>query len=302
MLAFKAALPADDPVLKLDLTQLVRVRLDEEIPECGADSLVQLLRWRLMRFAMAGTAVGALLLVTLWQVAQPAPLGPETRLPQDGAYQTPVQEALGALHEAKAREDLEAAYVTLKARIASHPSDPYTPGALVALADTAFAELAAYEEAAEHYAAYARSYTPDYLMHPEQERIAQIRNLLAEARVDDFAALHTLARLDGPDSFDELEEVIAKYPCGFIAGEAARKMAAIASGDADRAGVDALVAARDRTEHPAARAQLNLEIAAAYAASDGGAAQARSLLEEVATNGGGVFAQVASARLSALSD
>jgi hypothetical protein len=171
-------------------------------------------------------------------------------------------------------------------------------------ADLAFSKLRWYPEALDAYEALRAKHWESFKDDREsKERL----DLLAQARGADsaFTSLHALdvARRDG--SFERLETVVSGYPTTFVASLAAKEMAILSveleqSSNEDVTDIFAMEKALDRCTHPAAIAQLKMELGSLLVIEANDPARARALFQEVAQSDNKKLAQFARASLSEL--
>ena len=254
--ALKAALPDSQPELDRDLSPAILAtigakRLSRRIPVLGP-------AWASVAVAAAALAVVAF--PYLYLSRGTAVLS----APPAAVVLSPVEQAMSQADQMADKRDFASAYRILKEAIGTYPDDPAAAEAQSRGADIAFSELHWYPEAHDDYDRLAKQYPKRFREDPGA--IAR-RDLLAEARTNDFAALYALdaARRHGEEAFAHLEQVISRYPGTFVASLAANDMARLsldASTNTDR--VQAFMAARDRCTDPAARAQLSMELGHVY--------------------------------------
>lgn len=195
------------------------------------------------------------------------------------------------------------AYQALKVALEEYPDAPEAGEAQRLQADIAFAQLHWYPEA---YAAYERLadryYDAVFKSDPESIRR---REMLAEARTNDFASLHALdsALRSTDQQFAALEDVASRYAASYVASEATQKMARVAAG-ADKMPSDqylaALKTAKERCKSPVAVAQLNLEMGRVCAADLHDTGGAREFFDQAAQSANPALAQMALSAIQAL--
>jgi len=210
---------------------------------------------------------------------------------------TPVQMALTEAEALVGLRDYPRAYAVLSEAVAAHPADAYAGEAQARLAGIAYSDLKWYPEAYEAYGALARKYPA-----LAKEAVAvERRDVLAEARVQDYAPLYALdaARRNEADQFAQLEQVVARYPKTFVAGAAASDMARIAAG----ASSDALAAmemAKSRCTNAIAVARLNVEIGHIYLRQRHDPERAKAIYQEAADSANPDVAELAKGALARL--
>jgi hypothetical protein len=210
-------------------------------------------------------------------------------------------EAEKAIEDATAlgeKRDYPAAYRALKGAVETYPEDGAAGEAQRLRAELAFAHLHWYPEAYEDYQTLAESYPA--VFRSSVESVTR-RDLLAEAREQDYASLHALdaARRHAEAPFAQLEQVIARYPATFVASAAAEDLARLAArevpAEEEEAGrhVLAMERARDRCTNPVAWAQLSLELGHIYCREMNAPGKAHECYNEAAESENPVLAQLA---------
>ncbi len=292
-----ASIPTGTPALDRDLLPAVRAAVRETRP---GRSWNLSWRWAGMAAACAVFFVAFGVVVQSMPSHQAAPAA----ITASVASLTPVQQALAETKRLIENRDFPKAYVTLKKAVEAHPEDAAAADAQVQRAGLAYSELHWYPEAYEDYELLAQRYPAEFSSSPES--IAR-RDLLAEAREQDFASLHALdaARRNTSDAFAQLEHVVSHYPGTFVASAAAEDMARVAGeentpGDGSNPHLAAMECARERCVDPVVRKQLEFEIARIYHREMNDFERARQHYQDVASGGDTLLAQAARQSLASL--
>ncbi len=313
-LALKEDIPVCRPVLDHDLLPALKVRLSEVKRQTAPDE--QPARrtapstaggWRLaVSGALCALAVGIFALQTAGpvEIGGVSPQSQETSLAglnEEDAVWTRWEQRLQA-------RDFTGAYQILEEALENEDMPPWAPEARLILADLAYGQLQWYDAAFESYSKVVQNHR--YVLEGE-ERLADVVNrwnMLAEARKNDYASLHALHAATGGASggFEALEDVVARHPGTFVASEAVRAMARIASeehaGEFEDGGdmLAALNAAREVAHHPIVKAQVDYEIGQHHLTRDGDTEKARELLLAVSQSDEEALAERARTSLAVL--
>ncbi len=262
--ALRNSIPVDHPELKLDLTPLIRRRL-EEVPVASGGR----------RLALAlGTASCVVILAALGWNHSGKPSAPGIQVAT--SQNTGAPTALGSLFQETdalvKNGDLASAFRKLSDSVAAHPDDPLAADAQLRLADLAF-DLKRYPEALAATTTLMTRYHSFVAQSPERERhtIAR-RDLLAEAEAVHYATLYALdtARRDRANPYGKLEDVIVGYQNSLVAEEAALDMGKLLLAesasipDSANPRLTAMTLARDRCANPVAVALLEIKIGEIY--------------------------------------
>ncbi|MFA6241582.1 MAG: tetratricopeptide repeat protein [Candidatus Hydrogenedentales bacterium] len=258
------SIPLDRPELKIDLTPLIRRRLEEVPVHSGG-----------RRLALAlGTVSCVLILAALgWNHSGKST---EPGIQIATSQHTGVPTMLGSLFQETdalvKQGDLATAFQKLSDSLAAHPDDPLAADAQLRLADLAF-DLKRYPEALAATTTLMTRYHSFVAQSPERERhtIAR-RDLLAEAEAVQFASLYSLdtARRDRANPLGKLEDVIVGYQNSLVAEEAALDMGKLLLAesatlpDTENPRLTAMTLARDRCSNPVAIALLEIKIGEIY--------------------------------------
>ena len=285
--------PVSQPELDRDLSPAILATIQEERPS----RRIPLFGPAWASVAVAAVALAVVTLPYLYLQRGAAVVA----VPPAAVVLSPVEQAMSQAERLADNGDFASAYRLLKQAIEAHPDDPAAAEAQSRGADIAFSELHWYAEAHDDYDHMARRHPRRFREDPAA--IAR-RDLLAEARTNDFASLYALdaARRHGKEAFAHLEQVIGRYPGTFVASLAAHDMARLsldASGNTDR--IQAFMAARDHCTDPAARAQLSMELGHVYLKDLKQPAKATEQYREAAAAPNAVLARLAEECLSRVS-
>jgi tetratricopeptide (TPR) repeat protein len=287
----------DAPALEYDLAPAVRARLRE-----AAGPVAVGISWR---HAFAGAT--ALLLVGLFSYGLFLANAPSS-MPVDQAglsvataSVSPIQPYLQRAEELVASHDYTGAYQALQEAITTHSDDPAVGDAHLKLAALAFEKLRWYPEADAAYQAVQRNYRDALDRAEDVGTILDRWEMLAEARMVNYASLHELdAALREEGNVEHLQKVMAHYPATYVASTAASHLARTIC---QREGLDdtlvAMERARDHCDDPIAVAQLNLEIAH-ECVKRRDVEKARELYHELANTGTAPVAQLARVSLGSI--
>ena len=310
--ALKEYIPVSRPVLGQDLLPALKRRLSEAELETApsrkplrAPSPVG--EWRLaVSGALCALAVGIFAL----QTAGPLNLGDASpQRPETSATALNDEEAVWThLEQRLQARDFTGAYQVVDAALENENIESRTAEARLILADLAYGHLQWYDAAFESYSEVVQNHR--YVLEAE-ERLADVVtrwNMLAEARKNDYASLHALqaATESARGGFEALEDVVARHPGTFVASEAVRSMARLASDgeigefqDEDDM-LAALNAAREEAHHPIVKAQVDYEIGQHYLARNGDTEKAHELLLSVSQSDEEALAERARTSLAVL--
>jgi hypothetical protein len=288
-------IPVSHPQLDRDLLPQLRRRLEEDKPY--SPKLV----WR-VAFAAAVATVLVVAGISVLYTYKPIPNAGQSQV----AEASPVEHSIERANALMSARDYVAAYRLLGETVATHPNDASAGQAQRLHADIAFAQLQWYPEAHEDYEGLAKNYPALFRTNPDN--CITRRDLLAEARVDDYAPLYALdaARRASGDKFAQLEKVVTRYQKAlFVTALAAEEMARVVArelpaADGQNQHVAAMECARDRCTDPAATARLNLEIGHIYLRELNEPEKARNLYDEVANSANATLADLARESLAEL--
>lgn len=310
--ALKEYVPASRPVLGEDLLPVLKSRLSETQRQSapsekrvGAPSPAG--EWRLVvSAALCALAVG----IFAWQTAGPIGLGGAAPESQE-TYASGVNEEEAVWMQMEQRlqaRDFAGAYQILEEALESENMQPPAAETKLILADLAYDHLQWYEAAFESYSEVVQNHR--HVLEAEERLAAVVTrwNMLAEARKNDYASLHALhAATESADGdFETLENVVARYPGTFVASEAVRAMAHLASesnagafeNDSDM--LAALSAAREHAHHPIVKAQVDYEMGQHHLKQNGDREKARELLLTVSQSDEEALAERARTSLAVL--
>lgn len=254
--AFVALLPRERPELGCDLGPILRRRLSQEPAEVRGWNVGW--RWTVaaaLVLLMAGVGVRQ------WNMPVPYATSPETLAPT-----TPLEEALRLAATFEEQKNYVESYDVLKRAVDAHPREPRAGEAQMRLADIAYSKLHWYDRADQEYRRLVAEYQDTVQASGDWGLVLQRRELLAEARRDDYAALHELdqAGRHPATAFERLEKIIARDSTSEVATQAMNQMLALVTQDAPSSEpqtyLKALQAARDRCSDDRARAKLDFEI------------------------------------------
>jgi len=276
---FTDALPAQSPDLNLDLTPLIRTRLQD----AGHPAPAHRYGWRMAAFSAACVTLIAAFGYTMYQSARPAP----TAGVKVADTLSPVQQALQEAERLVQAGRVTSAYEHLNNVLSSHPDEPLAPQAQRMMADLAYEELQRYEDAQKAYRTYRDAYRTAYTMDPNNQKISRRLDMLAEAEKTNFEPLYAIhrARERGEAALGELEQVVARNPSRFVAEEAMLQMARILAPentDSKDGLLEGLQTARASCSDPLALDQFDYAIGRYLHEEFNDSAAARSHLEQAA--------------------
>ena len=289
-----AAIPDSAPELDVDLVPALR--RTRPIREPVAYGFGRRLAWA---GAVAAAVVGIIAYGLIERVGMPTHKAPThvTSVIKVSAVRHALDEAAASIQD----RDFVGAYRVLREAVEAHPDDPLAGQAQVQCADIAFSELHLYPEAFDAYEAVAMYYP--HVFSTSVESITR-RDVLAEARKEDYASLYALdvARGSVLEQFAEFEKVVARFPQSFVASLAIEEMAQLVGDAATGTGhrVLAMERARDKCTDPIAIARLNIEIGQVYWKELGDPDRARDQFTEVLESENGALVQLARESLASL--
>lgn len=308
----KEYIPVSRPVLEHDLLPALKSRLSETKRQTAPSESTlrapsQPGQWRL---AVSGALCVLALGIFALQTAGPVELGGASPQSQEAsASGLNEQEAVWTQMEQRLQaRDFTGAYQFLEETLENEKMQPWAAEARLILADLAYDQLQWYDAAFGSYSEVVQNYR--HVLEAE-ERLADVVtrwNMLAEARKNDYASLHALhaATESGGGGFEALEDVVARHPGTFVASEAVRAMAHLASennaGEFREHGemLAALSAAREDARSPIVKAQVDYEIGQHHLTQSGDREKARELLLTVSQSDEEALAERARSSLAVL--
>jgi hypothetical protein len=291
------------PELPYDLLPEVRRQLALESAE---PTRTPYAGWRMAVFSAASLAV-----VVAFAVIMNGALAPDNTVVTvagvEAPAMSPVASALQSGSDATAEGEYTTAFRVVENALEDHPADAHAAEARLFLADLAFDELHWYDRAEMEYRRYRQDFSTDFTLSPQtlRGRVAFRLDVLAEARNDDYKALHALnaAGMRGPSALDELEGILARTDGIYLPALMTREMAYILDPEARRDDgrlVQAMESVRSQCKLAGAVARLDFEIGAASFEVLDDPIKAREHLTLAASSGEGEVATRAQAYLAQL--
>jgi len=259
-----ASIPVRRAVLEEDLLPGVRARV-----ALAAPPRRHAWRWAV---PLAAAALVMLALAGIYRAQSPGATVEPGQIARAGVLAPVLEEAEMFMQ----RGQFNAAYQGLANALEAHPNDPDAGRAQLALAELEYSKFQQYDRAFAAYEALRTQYPDAFGADPENLRRFY---LLEEARQHDFEPLYALDRARG--SFEQLEEIVGRYPATLAAERAVDSMWR-AVGAAQGTGLASLEAVRDRCRNPVAVAQVNMLLADRYWRELNDPKKARELLEQTA--------------------
>ena len=310
--ALREYIPVSWPVLNQDLLPALKRRLSEAALETAPSKrpLHAPSPPREWRLAVSGALCALALGIFALQTAGPLELGDAPPQRQETSASAPDEEKAvwTQLEQHLQARDFTGAYQAVETALENESIESRPAEARLILADLAYGQLQWYDAAFESYSEVVQNHR--YVLEAE-ERLADVVtrwNMLAEARKNDYASLYALqaATESASGGFEALEDVVARHPGTFVASEAVRSMARLASGgeigefqDKDDM-LAALNAAREEAHHPIVKAQVDYEIGQHYLARNGDTEKAHELLLSVSQSDEEALAERARTSLAVL--
>lgn len=253
---FVAALPRERPELGLNLAPLLRRRLAQEpVGVRGWNP-----RWR---WALSAVLVLLVAAVGLRQWGTSIRYTPAA---DTNAASFALEEALHLAATFEQQNNYVESYDVLRRAVDAFPKEPRAGEAQMRLADIAYSKLHWYDRADQDYRRLVAEYQDTIQASEDWGLVLQRRELLAEARRDDYAVLHELdeAGQNPTTAFERLEKIIARDSTSEVATQAMNRMLALVDQDSPssepQTRLKLLQAARDRCSDDRARGKLDFEI------------------------------------------
>lgn len=289
-------IPSESPTLGYNLLPTIRERIEERTYA----------PWqRPVRLGLAAMACCLAIFVALQGFRGFAPqssVPAKSGIADSDRDVSAMESALVAAAKQARDKQFTAAYKLLSDALDHDPKDANAGKAQDRLADIAFSDLGWYPQAYAAYEKLARDY-PETLR-ASQEAVWR-RNLLAEAREKDFAALYAIeaAARGGADAFGKLEQVVCSNPGTFTASHASERMASLVLNDTpvpegENPHLFAMAKAREKCSQPVASVQFTLEMGLICWQELNETGRARDLFNEAANDAHTVLAQREFARQS----